>query len=51
MIDHVRDPGRSARFYTDALAPLGAEIGYRDELVLDPGGHDIEAVCHAESAG
>ena len=28
---HVRDLARSARFYAEALAPLGVVIGYQDE--------------------
>jgi hypothetical protein len=40
MIDHigfpVSDYERSKAFYLKALAPL----------VLDPDGHNIEAVCH-----
>ena len=61
MIDHtgfmVSDVARSKAFYVRALAPLGYEVimelsaamtgrGYYGAYVLDPDGHNVEAVCH-----
>jgi len=61
MIDHtglqVSDPMVSRRFYDNALAAGGKDNGrpgprphyhedYFGAFVLDPDGHNIEAVCH-----
>ena len=56
MIDHtglqVGDPIASRRFYDHALAPLGYKMivqipkDYYGAFVLDPDGHNVEAVCH-----
>lgn len=61
MIDHtgvvVSDFDRSKRFYQAALAAGGRDNGelglrphyhphYYGAFVLDPDGHNIEAVCH-----
>ena len=65
MIDHtgitVGDVGKSKAFYSRALAPIGYELimqlpaavtgrpNYYGAFVLDPDGHNIEAVCHDAS--
>ena len=51
MIDHislvVKDYNQSKAFYLAALAPLGYEQPhYYGAFVLDPNGHNLEAVCH-----
>ena len=51
MIDHlsvvVSDYARSKAFYLQALAPTGHyHANYYGAFVLDPDGHNIEAVCH-----
>ncbi len=49
MIDHVSclvsDYAKSRDFYLAALAPLGYALVY-GAFVLDPDGHNVEAVCH-----
>ncbi len=46
MIDHsgfnMSKPTASRTFYEKALAPLH----YYGAFVLDPDGHNVEAVCH-----
>ena len=56
----VSDYARSKAFYESALAPLGYTLhngapglrpqyhpNYYGAFVLDPDGHNVEAVCHA----
>ena len=59
VLDHVTlkvaDFSRAATFYDLALRPLGLSRLFGDEtvfagygaFVLDPDGHNVEAVCHA----
>jgi catechol 2,3-dioxygenase-like lactoylglutathione lyase family enzyme len=59
MIDHlglkVSDFAKSKAFYLGALAPLGGlrlhyHPNYYAAFVLDPDGHNVEAVCHDAAA-
>jgi predicted lactoylglutathione lyase len=60
-IDHVNVPvsdlDASRTFYTSALAPFGYTLVYDSEeshyaaFVLDPDGHNIEAVYHVRPTG